>query len=124
MATKLKGSLALHVLINSIVDSLVSFIKALPNYTELKHDYELVLNLMKQVDKLIAQDKTLGKKQKQQISKIEIIIDALIKAFQLADNEIPEIKQKIEFFINNKLVKSGTLKKSFIAFAKRVSKFF
>jgi len=91
MATKLKGSLAFHVLTNSIVDALVSFIRALPNYVELKNDFELLLNLTKQVDKLIAGDKSLSKKQKEQINKVEIIVDALTKAFQLIEEEIPTI---------------------------------
>ena len=112
MATKLKGSLAFHVLTNSIVDALVSFIRALPNYVELKNDFELVLNLSKQVDKIISGDKSLSKKQKEQINKVEIIVDALTKAFQLIEEEIPTVKQKIEFFINNHLINSNSLKKS------------
>jgi len=122
MATKLKGSLAFHVLTNSIVDALVSFIKALPNYIELKNDFELLLNLTKQVDKLIASDKSLSKKQKEQINKVEIIVDALTKAFQLVDEEIPTVKQKIEFFINNHLIKSNSLKKSLSSVVKGLAK--
>ena len=109
---KLKGSLALHVVMNDIIDKLISFIKTLPKYEELKNDMELILNLAKQVDKLLLEDKTLRKKQKEQVSKTELILEALTKAFDLkTDAEIQQVKQNLEFFINNKLIKKNSFSK-------------
>jgi len=107
---KLKNSLANHVLINSLIEALVDYIKNnIPKYLDLKLNNELTQSACKVVDKIILNDKTLSEKQKNKILKELIVIEAFKVLFNLNDDEVQLIESQIEFLVDNKLIKSKSI---------------
>jgi hypothetical protein len=101
----LKNLLQDHVSVNTLISKLVTFIKLIPNFTELKLEPELTKLLMN-----IVKDEINNKDTDQ----ITILIQALTQTFNLNDKEIAVIKQQITFLKNNSYVKGIPLSKKCI----------
>ena len=109
----LKNSLAKRQTTNSIVETVVTQIQAIPNYSSLRNDMELLLYSCSIVEHLGT--KGLDKK--------EIVLEAFVRIFCLDDQEQTQVKSSIDFLWNNKqikkLSKSRLFLKSIIAWLKK-----
>ena len=109
--SKVKNTLASHLLVNQLIAHFVEIIKKVPNYEVLRMDKELIKKICKDVYKTIKSSKTLTKEQKKLISKSEIVCQIFIQVFQLNVEELSNIRKDIEFLLNNSLIKKSWLKK-------------
>jgi hypothetical protein len=101
----LENLLKNHVSVNTLISKLTSYIKLIPNFTELKLEPELTKLLMN-----VIKDEINNKDTDQKT----ILIQALTQTFNLNDKEIAIIKQQITFLTNNNLVKGIPLSKKYI----------
>lgn len=109
--SKVKNTLASHLLVNQLISQSVESLKKVPNYEELKSDKELVKKICKDVYKTIKQSKLLSKEHKKNINKCEIVCDILNKVFNLTSDELSIIRKDIEFLLNNGLIRKSVIKK-------------
>jgi hypothetical protein len=106
----LKNSLKNHVSVNTLILKLTTYIKAIPNFIELKLEPELTKLLMN-----IVKDEINNKNTDQ----TTILIQALTQTFNLNDKEIAIIKQQITFLTNNNLITGTPMIKKCIKSATR-----
>ena len=98
-AIKPKNTLKLKIKTQSLINSLTSLIRQLPNYAELRGDKELIIYLLNILSIEIT-DKYPT------ICPIEIIKQVYKDIFtDISQDELTSIEKDIEFFINNGLVK-------------------
>jgi hypothetical protein len=114
---KLCNSIATHALIFGIIKKIVIQIKEQghENFVDMKLDPELVISCLKLVNSIFESDHTLTKKQKKQIDKKQIIMQALTQCFNLTVEESGFIDKQLTFIIDN-----GLIKNSFRSFIKSI----
>lgn len=124
MATKLKvqNTLALHSFTLTLIDSVVKEVQQLPEYKSKKLDNELTKSVCKLVrDEIISSIGVfLTYSQASTLDKRAIIVEALRKCFDLSEEEASLIESQVEFFLDNKLVKTKAMASIF----KAISRFF
>lgn len=106
-------SLSQHILTNSLVQSLVTKIRMMPNYQDLKNCIELTLYCCNAIENLHSQyqpKKSTDKAQK--INKSDLVIDALSQVFQLTDDDRTLIRKNIQFLYDIGKIKKLTFFKS------------
>lgn len=102
-------SLSQHILTNSLVQSLVTKIRQIPNYDNLKGSIELILYCCNAVENLHSQyqpKKSTDKAQK--IDKKELVVNCLCQVFQLTSEEQAQIKNHIQFLYDIGKIKKLT----------------
>ena len=102
----LKNSLSKHFVFHDLVNVLVTKIKEIPKFEELKLNIELTLLCCNIVENSV--------KKKIKVDKEKLVVDSLTEIFNLTDEEQKTIKNHIEFlFTNGKILKVDEVKKFF-----------
>lgn len=106
-------SLSQHIITNSLVQSLVTKIRMMPNYENLKGSIELILYCCNAVENLHTQYQPKKSTDKQQkIDKKELVVNCLCQVFQLTTEEQAQIKNHIQFLYDIGKIKKLTFFKS------------
>ena len=96
-----QNSLQDHQTTYSTIDALVQKIQSIPNHQALKLDLELTLYICKVVENIIG-----SKSSTSTIDKSNIVVSVFQAIFpDLTDDQIAYIKQQIQYFWSNKLIK-------------------
>ena len=102
----LKNSLSKHFVFHDLVNVLVTKIKEIPKFEELKLNIELTLLCCNIVENSV--------KKKTKVDKEKLVVDSLTEIFNLTEEEQKTIKNHIEFLHTNKrIVKIDEVKKFF-----------
>jgi hypothetical protein len=101
-----KNTLAAHVKQNKIIDDVCKILSEIPDVSRMPLDPELSLYVCNIIENLI------DKKDKKEISKLDLASTILTKACNLEENELNVIVKQIKFFDNNgRIKKASTTKK-------------
>jgi len=102
----LKNSLSKHFVFHDLVNVLVTKIKEIPKFEELKLNIELTLLCCNIVENSV--------KKKTKVDKEKLVVESLTQIFTLTEDEQKTIKNHIEFLHTNKrIVKIDEVKKFF-----------
>ena len=102
----LKNSLSKHFVFHDLVNVLVTKIKEIPKFEELKLNIELTLLCCNIVENSV--------KKKTKVDKEKLVVESLTQIFTLNEDEQKTIKNHIEFLHTNKrIVKIDEVKKFF-----------
>ena len=102
----LKNSLSKHFVFHDLVNVLVTKIKEIPKFEQLKLNIELTLLCCNIVENSV--------KKKLKVDKEKLVVDALTDVFTLTEVEQKTIKDQIEFLHSNKrIIKVDEVKKFF-----------
>jgi len=102
----LKNSLSKHFVFHDLVNVLVTKIKEIPKFEELKLNIELTLLCCNIVENSV--------KKKTKVDKEKLVVESLTQIFTLNEDEQKTIKNHIEFLHTNKrIVKIDEVKKIF-----------
>ena len=102
----LKNSLSKHFVFHDLVNVLVTKIKEIPKFEELKLNIELTLLCCNIVENSV--------KKKTKVDKEKLVVESLTQIFTLTEEEQKTIKNHIEFLHTNKrIVKIDEVKKFF-----------
>jgi hypothetical protein len=113
----LKNSLSKHFVFHDLVNVLVTKIKEIPKFEQLKLNIELTLLCCNIVENSV--------KKKTKVDKEKLVVDSLTEIFTLTEEEQNTIKNHIEFLHSNKKIfKVDEVKKFFTSvgawFAKKL----
>lgn len=101
-----KNTLAAHVKQNKIIDDVCKILSEIPDLNRMRLDPELSLYVCNIIENLI------DKKDKKEISKLDLASTILTKACNLEENELNVVVKQIKFFDNNgRIKKASTTKK-------------
>ena len=100
-----KNTLAAHVKQNKIIDEVVEIISKIPDLNHLRLDPELTVYVCNILENLI------DKKEKKDISKLNLATLILTKACNLEENELDPIIKQIKFLDNNGRIKKASATK-------------
>ena len=101
-----KNTLAAHVKQNKIIDDVCKILSEIPELNRMRLDPELSLYVCNIIENLI------DKKDKKEISKLDLASTILTKACNLEENELNVVVKQIKFFDNNgRIKKASTTKK-------------
>lgn len=102
----LKNSLSKHFVFHDLVNVLVTKIKEIPKFEELKLNIELTLLCCNIVENSV--------KKKTKVDKEKLVVESLTQIFTLTEDEQKTIKNHIEFLHTNKrIIKVDEVKKFF-----------
>ena len=102
----LKHGLSTHFIFHDLVNVLVTKIKEIPKFEELKLNIELTLLCCNIVENSV--------KKKTKVDKEKLVVESLTQIFTLNEDEQKTIKNHIEFLHTNKrIVKIDEVKKFF-----------
>ena len=102
----LKHGLSKHFIFHDLVNVLVTKIKEIPKFEQLKLNIELTLLCCNIVENTV--------KKKTKVDKEKLVVDSLTEVFTLTEQEQKTIKDQIEFlFTNGKILKVDEVKKFF-----------
>jgi hypothetical protein len=100
-----KNTLAAHVKQNKIIDDVCKILTEIPDLNRMRLDPELSLYVCNIIENLI------DKKDKKEISKLDLASTILTKACNLEENELNVVIKQIKFFDNNGRIKKASTSK-------------
>ena len=97
----LQNSLLTHIVTNSILDQLTSYLSKIPDIQNLKMDLEILLHAMKHIEVFVANDPSQTK-----VDKKALLLEAFKIVFPncLTDAELAIITNGVDFMFNSDLV--------------------
>jgi hypothetical protein len=101
-----KNTLADHITVNTVKNTIVTKISSIPNFTSLKYDLELIKYISNLIENMIP------KKTKQALDKPQTIIDIMTTLFSLNDQEKAILSKSITFLMNNNHIKTASMIKT------------
>jgi len=97
-----KNTLAAHIKQNQIIDDVCKIIAEIPDLNKMRLDPELTVYVCNIIENLI------DKKDKKEISKINLASMILTKACNLEENELDAVIKQIKFLDNNGRIKKAS----------------
>ena len=107
----LKVKISLSSVVTKITDKIKSEIKDI-NLDEVKKDIEIIVYIMELIDEALSNNEIVDKNVSKKICKNELLTVVLKQLFQnISDEELSDFDSKIEFILNNNIIKKSIILK-------------